>query len=62
MCRNGGPVGRRRGPTDAGSVADLLDVLEARANNRSANELPSTAHRCGSLDTSVPYNKFSADP
>ncbi|BDA41022.1 probable PHD and RING finger domain-containing protein 1 at N-terminal half [Coccomyxa sp. Obi] len=42
---NGGPVGRRRGPTDAGTVADLLDVLEARERNRCAHELPSSAHR-----------------
>ncbi|CAL8466684.1 g6220 [Coccomyxa elongata] len=42
---NGGPVGRRRGPTDAGTVADLLDVLEARERNQSAHELPSSAHR-----------------
>ncbi len=50
MRRNGGPVGRRRGPTDAGTVADLLDVLEARERNQSAHELPSSAHR--SLTTS----------
>ncbi|KAK9916458.1 hypothetical protein WJX75_002842 [Coccomyxa subellipsoidea] len=41
----GGPVGRRRGPTEAGSTADLLDALHARATNCSAHEPPSTAHR-----------------
>lgn len=45
LRRNGGLVGSRRGPTEAGTVADMLDILEARANNRSAAELPSTAHR-----------------
>lgn len=33
------------GPVDAGSTADFLDVLEARANNHSAAELPTAAHR-----------------